>query len=789
LSQDIQASLSATLPAPASKEHAGQRLGAFLCWAVVFADIGTSVYYVPGILFHQVHLLAGLFVLMTMVVFLLLVLKYAEVSVRFPEGGGVVTVSARALNPWAGAVGGMFILVDYFLTSAISSLSGLQYFSAIFPQIAPYVLLITLVVVALLGVLNWWGIKESASVSAVIAMAALIGDVVIILVVFLAYTPSEILLVLGKMFSGERLTGVTILTGFAGAFLAFSGLESISQLSPVMKVPRSKTVTRALALVAITVGVTSPLLTIFSTVLLTTPLNATHGIPAPFNTVAPNPDQFISELARAYGGRILQVATAITASALLIFASNTAIIGAYHVFLALSRMRFFPEIVERTNKLRGTPHVSILLATGIPMLVLVAAGGRIVILGDLYAFGLLGAFTLTCLSLDVIRWRERHSNVVIGAHEDPELHERPVAAVTEPGAYPWARLRAQARSRLSADQEERLRRFGRSFAERRDGFARRTEPTRLALGGVWPDVRYYLGFLTTLLVGVAWVTNLFSKPHATLFGGGVTILGVGIAVAHYRYQQRAGAVPVFPLALLRPMPGSILVALPSIGAHNREVVRAAVESANGRPLVFVYLAERGLETPRAFQFGDPYLYDKTAQRLFSRAASLSRREGVPASFVYRVGGPDRLIDVWRAIRPDEIMAEASTSKSLSKIVSPEYVRYQDVDGIRVAHYVRHQLPQDEEAAQAAEISRRLRMPSRPRAPRPSRPLGPPATPGEANPPGRGNEPGRGADSPEPTNTGGTPGQGTDLDEWVWTGTDLVRRDQLSHDQEDDDAKH
>ena len=28
----------------------GGNLGAFLCWAVVFADIGTSIYYVPGIL-------------------------------------------------------------------------------------------------------------------------------------------------------------------------------------------------------------------------------------------------------------------------------------------------------------------------------------------------------------------------------------------------------------------------------------------------------------------------------------------------------------------------------------------------------------------------------------------------------------------------------------------------------------------------------------------------------------------------------------------------------------------
>ena len=98
------------------------KLGFFLCWAVVFADIGTSVYYTPGILYGQVGKLAGFFVMMTMVVFILLTLKYAEVTTRYPQGGGVVTVAANALWPWAGALGGMFILVDYFLTAAISSL-------------------------------------------------------------------------------------------------------------------------------------------------------------------------------------------------------------------------------------------------------------------------------------------------------------------------------------------------------------------------------------------------------------------------------------------------------------------------------------------------------------------------------------------------------------------------------------------------------------------------------------------------------------------------------------------
>src|SRR6202165_6171031 len=59
-------------------------LGPLLLWAVVFADIGTSVYYTPGILYGNVGSLAGFFVFLTMAVFVLLTLKYAEVTHRFP---------------------------------------------------------------------------------------------------------------------------------------------------------------------------------------------------------------------------------------------------------------------------------------------------------------------------------------------------------------------------------------------------------------------------------------------------------------------------------------------------------------------------------------------------------------------------------------------------------------------------------------------------------------------------------------------------------------------------------
>src|SRR5256714_4052267 len=224
-------------PKQSGQEHPeAQKLGPFLCWAVVFADIGTSIYYVPGILYGTVGRLAGFFVLLTMFVFVLLTLKYAEVSDRFPQGGGVVTVAAQAINQWFGALGGMFILVDYFLTAAISCLSGMLYLSLVLPfldswtlgkgdsQIHLSVLSITLVVLVLLGILNWVGISESAKVSFVGAVIAFISDIAILFTIFTHLSFAQFLALIPHMFANHRLTATTILICFANSFLAFSGL-------------------------------------------------------------------------------------------------------------------------------------------------------------------------------------------------------------------------------------------------------------------------------------------------------------------------------------------------------------------------------------------------------------------------------------------------------------------------------------------------------------------------------------------------------------------------------------
>jgi amino acid transporter len=644
-----------------NQTHEGaHQLGAFLCWAVVFADIGTSVYYTPGILFSQFGSLAGLFVTLTMVVFLLLALKYAEVSVRFPEGGGVVTVSGRALNPWFGALGGMFILVDYFLTAAISSLSGLQYFQTIAPSIHDYVLPATTAVIVLLGVLNWWGIRESAAVSAVIAVAAFVSDLIIIAAVLLYVPLPTISALLGEVFRGGHLTVLTTLTGFAGAFLAFSGLESISQLSPVMKRPRRKTVSIALGLVVITVGLTSPILTIFATTLL----DGRHAALLTHPIAQIDPNQFISQLGAAYGGPILGVATAVTASALLIFASNTAIIGSYHVFMALAHMSFFPKQILVRDPRRDTPIISIALATLIPILILLFANGQIDLLGQLYAFGLLGAFALTCISLDVLRFKERRGGRQIAFHdEDDYVTTGSDLPVDESGDLdldaPAAPVSAWAT-------------FKRAWS------------------AAWPQINFGLGLLTTLLVVVAWCTNLIEKVDATIFGGGLTVVGMGIAIWHYRQEVNSGRNTILPSWVTTFAPDTVLAIIRPDTADNRRnglVIEAALRLARGRKTLVYFLGAGPQDQPKRWQIELQAARDTAAQEAFRTASDLAARAHTPFQVFYSTGGAAASARAWRVTHSHDVLMDAELARDFGKLINPTYISYTRQDGERIAHFV------------------------------------------------------------------------------------------------------
>ncbi len=641
-----------TQPQEQSETQEKAQLGPWLCWAVVFADIGTSIYYVPGILYGTVNKLAGFFVLLTMIVFVLLTFKYVEVTYRFPQGGGVVTVSARALNRWFGALGGMFILVDYFLTAAISCLSGMLYLSVVIPAIGPQhlwltfsvTLWITLILLVVLGVLNWIGVSESAKVSLVAAVVAFVSDVAILVSVFSHLSLAQFFGLLPQMFSSGRLTFITLLVGFAGSFLAFSGLESISQLSPVMKLPRGRVGRSALFIVVLTVGLTSPLLTVLSTLLL--PDAAADLVRS---------SQIISLLGGKWGGQLLQTEVAVSASALLVFASNTAIIGSYHVFMALSRMDFFPQWLLKRNKLRGTPHYSIAVSTLVPIIVLLLVHGRIDILGDMYAFGLLGAFTLTCISMDIMRARARKiRRRLTGTIADPQQREKAVSLEEE----------ALENEQQDTGTNEGTDHIDPHAIEQSKGPVASEQPEP---EGPWTrsTTNFVLGIITTVLVVIAWGTNLVAKPLATAFGGTVAVIGMGIAYLNYRHEKNKGRVTVLTTGVERNFPVHTLAVLAKDDPNNEAVINAAFNAYDQKPVVFLFVGEAVSEQkPEIFRMFEPHLNDLQAKEIFGRINVRAEKQDVDCRFVYRHHSDRAVYDVWQTLHPDDTILSQEQATAL-----------------------------------------------------------------------------------------------------------------------------
>ena len=112
-----------------------------------------------------------------------------------------------------------------------------------------------------------------------------------------------------------------------------------------------------------------------------------------------------------WGGVPVKLAVVSTASVLLLFASNTGIIGAYHVFLALANGGFLPQAVTWRNRQFGSPHLAICVATLVPIGVVIVTQAELGLLADMYVFGLLGAFVMSSAGLDLIRWRRRQHGI------------------------------------------------------------------------------------------------------------------------------------------------------------------------------------------------------------------------------------------------------------------------------------------------------------------------------------------------------------------------------------------
>ncbi|GAA1232774.1 APC family permease [Kitasatospora nipponensis] len=200
------------------------------------------------------------------VVMLAVVASYRQNVHAYPSGGGDYEVATVNHGPKSGLVVASALMVDYVLTVAVSTTSGVANVVSAVPMLRGHEMALSVTLVLVLMGMNLRGVRESGSAFAIPTyafMAGVIGMVLYGLVRNLVFGTAMHAESAG--FHLQPTPGNEAVTGFALVFLllkafssgcaALTGVEAISNGVPAFRKPKSKNAATTLLLMA-TIAVT-----------------------------------------------------------------------------------------------------------------------------------------------------------------------------------------------------------------------------------------------------------------------------------------------------------------------------------------------------------------------------------------------------------------------------------------------------------------------------------------------------------------------------------------------------
>ena len=194
-------------------------------------------------------------------VMLIVVLSYRQNVHAYPSGGGDYEVATVNFGPNAGLTVASALLVDYVLTVAVSTSSGVQNAKALLPWIEGHEGLVAAGLIVLLMSINLRGVRESGTVFAIPTygfMLAVLGMTGWGLYRIFGLgenleAPTKHLDVVGSA-AYDPFVGLAMVALLARAFssgcAALTGIEAISNGVPAFREPKSRNAATTLALLA-----------------------------------------------------------------------------------------------------------------------------------------------------------------------------------------------------------------------------------------------------------------------------------------------------------------------------------------------------------------------------------------------------------------------------------------------------------------------------------------------------------------------------------------------------------
>ncbi|MBI5019979.1 MAG: amino acid permease [Ignavibacteriales bacterium] len=332
--------------------------------AILDGDWGTSIAYVLGIAFFHAGYYSGLHLMMMLAFTIMISLNYITICRLYPAGGGVYSSVSHRSRPLA-VIGALMLSADYVITASLSVLDGCHYLAFGRPELWAIGILFGI------GILNWFGPRHAGSFAMIISTATLAGLAVLVAYAF----PTA---VKNVSLAPDPNGFMTNWSFFVAIILSISGIESISNMTGVMKDP-TRSSRKAILTVLLKISVV--------TIVLGLAMNAVPDL-----SRTEHKEEMIRFLGSVYVGNWFGPIIGFVLGFLLISAGNTAINALTSIQFLMSVDGELPIGLRKLNKY-GVPIYPLMISTLLPIIVLILIND-VITLSSLYAIGVVGAIMI-----------------------------------------------------------------------------------------------------------------------------------------------------------------------------------------------------------------------------------------------------------------------------------------------------------------------------------------------------------------------------------------------------------
>jgi len=376
-------------------------LGVASVFSAGYGNVGSSIYYALGIVALAAVGATPVALGIAGILFIFTALTYAEGTSMMPEAGGSANFAMRGFNRATGFAAGWALMLSYIATISMSSFTIPPYLGLFWaplkdsPQVGTAV---AMGIIFLLMIVNIIGVRETSVINVGAAVLDITTQITLIIIGFiLLYNPTVLIhRIIDNWPSLENLV-----LGIALASIAYTGIETASQMAEETRLPE-KRVPRAIIMMIFAV------LAIFAGISLVSFLSmspqelGTVWARDPVAGIAANiPIKLLSD--------ILKPLVGILAGTILLIATNAGLIGISRLAFSLGQHKLAPRMFIRIHRRFQTPYLSIILFSGIGIIILIPgffSPGVFENVGALYAFGSLLAFMFSHASIISLRIRE-----------------------------------------------------------------------------------------------------------------------------------------------------------------------------------------------------------------------------------------------------------------------------------------------------------------------------------------------------------------------------------------------